>query len=143
MVNGSFQQIEPLETLLDRTRLNQTTFSNPGNLKVSAQAQDILPSVIVKAQTWMKEERHSFENKINPQLNEHLDRLELLKSRHKREIQLHFDDLNIAETIKTRRKGEREREVEQLFAEYMEWIEDTMSTEEQAYIKVVAVLQGG
>ena len=143
VVNGSFQQIESLETLLDRTRLNQTTFSNPGTLKVSEQAQDLLPSVIVKAQTWMKEERQAFENKINPQLNEHLDRLEVLKGRHKREIQLHFDDLNIAETIKARRKGEREREVEQLFAEYMEWIEDTMSTEEQAYIKVVAVLQGG
>jgi cell shape-determining protein MreC len=90
----------------------------------------------------MKKVHISFENELNPQLSEYLQRLEALKGRHKREIQLYFDEQNIAETLKKRRKDEKDREVESLFAEYMEWIEETLSTEEQAYIKVGAVLQG-
>ncbi|MFP4285069.1 MAG: hypothetical protein ACLFQG_05905 [Desulfovermiculus sp.] len=84
----------------------------------------------------------SYKYQDSHKLNEHLQRLETLKGLYKREIQLYFDEQNIAETLKKRRKDEKDREVEILFAEYMEWIEDTLSTEDQAYIKVGAVLQG-
>jgi hypothetical protein len=143
VVDSSFKDIEPLAAVLQRTGLGAAAFSNPGNMKVNRQAQDLLPNVIHKAQTWMKNERKSFEDWLNPQLNEQLKRLEALKDRHLREIQRRFSELNVAESIKKRRKGEKEREVEGLFAEYMDWIEETMSTEEQAYIKVGAVLQKG
>ena len=143
VMKGSFRDIEPLETIFERTGLDEGTFSNPGDVKVSQQAQELLPKVVHRAESWMKDVRKSFEDRLNPQLNEHLKKLESLKKRHMREIQLHFDDLNVAEPLKQRRKGEREREVESLFSEYMDWIEETMSTEEQAYIKVAAVLQKG
>jgi ERCC4-related helicase len=142
VVQGALQDIQPLETILERTGLGERIFSNPGDLKISEQAEKRLPDVVHKAQDWMKKVRTSFENELNPQLNEHLQRLEALKGRHKREIQLYFDEQNIAETLKKKRKEEQNREVESLFAEYMEWIEETLSTEDQAYIKVGAVLQG-
>jgi hypothetical protein len=139
---GDFHSIEPLETILDRTGLARQSYSNPGDIKISEMAKNLLPQVVHRAQSHMKEVRKEFENHINPKLNKHIERLERLKAKHKQEIQEHLSGLNIAETLKNRRKHEREREVEGLFAEYMGWIEDTMSTEEQAYIKVGAVLQG-
>jgi ERCC4-related helicase len=142
VVQGKLQDIQPLETILERTGLGERTFSNPGDLKISKQAEKLLPDVVHKAQDWMKKVRTSFENELNPQLSDHLQRLEALKGRHKREIQAYYDEQKVAETVKKRRKDEKNREVESLFAEYMQWIEDTLSTEEQAYIKVGAVLQG-
>ena len=142
VVQGALQDIQPLETILERTGLGERTFSNPGDLKISEQAEKRLPDVVHKAQDWMKDVRKSFEDVLNPQLSDHLQRLEALKGRHKREIQLYFDEQNITESLKRKRKDERDREVESLFAEYMEWIEETLSTEDQAYIKVGAVLQG-
>ncbi len=142
VVRGSLHGIEPLQTILERTGLGEKTFSNPGNFKVREQAVELLPAVIQKAQDWMKQVRGKFEDELNPQLNEQLKRLDALKDRHKREIQLYFIEQNIADTLKKRRKDEKDREVESLFAEYMEWIEEAMSTEDQAYIKVGAVLQG-
>lgn len=139
---GGFQSIEPLETILDRTGLARQSFSNPGDIKISEMAKNLLPKVVYQAQGHMKEVRKEFENQINPKLNDHLKKLESLKARHKKEIQQYLWGLNIAKTLKDRRKNEQEREVESLFAEYMKWIEDTMSTEEQAYIKIGAVLQG-
>lgn len=139
---GSLESIEPLENILERTGIARQGFSDPGDLMVSELAENLLPRVVHRAQSHMKKVRKEFENQINPKLDEQLKRLESLKARHKQEIKKHLWGLNIAETLKTRRKDEREREVESLFEEYMEWIEDTMSTEEQAYIKVGAVLQG-
>ncbi len=107
VLKNSLQDIQPLETILERTGLGEKTFSNPGDLKISEQAEKLLPDVVHKAQDWMKEVRKSFENELNPKLNDHLQRLEALKGRHKREIQLYFDEQNIAETLKKRRKDEK------------------------------------
>ncbi|WP_291322218.1 helicase-related protein [Desulfonatronospira sp.] len=143
IVSGrAFKGMEPLEKILERTGLGSSTFSNPGNMKVSRQAEEMLPSVIQKAMEWMNEVRREFENRINPQLNAHLEKLEQLKIRHRREIEQYFHEKHMPENVKSRRRDERMREVENLFAEYMEWIEDTMTTEEHSSIKVAAVLQG-
>ena len=62
----------------------------------------------------MEEVRKSFEDVLNPQLSDHLQRIEALKGRHKREIQLYFDEQNIAEALKKRRTDEKDQEVESL-----------------------------
>jgi hypothetical protein len=72
VIQGALQDIQPLETILERTGLGERTFSNPGDLKISEQAEKLLPDVVQKAQEWMKKVRTSFENELNPQLNEHL-----------------------------------------------------------------------
>ena len=139
---GSLQAIEPLETVLERTKLSEHTFSNPGDLKVSKTARELLPDVIHRAQGYMQEARKEFEHSINLKLNEQLKRLDNLQERHRQEIQKYYDEQNTAESIKERRKKEKLREMESIFSEYLQWIEDTLTTEDQAYIKVGAVLQG-
>ncbi len=142
VLNGAWKGIQPLENILERTGLGNRTFSNPGDVKVNASAIELLPDAVQKARSWMKDVRRSFEDEVNPKLNEQLRRLEELKDRHMREVKQHVDSQNIAESRKGNRRQERMREVERLFDEYMKWMEETMSTEEQAYIKVAAVLQG-
>jgi hypothetical protein len=87
----------------------------------------------------MLQERNSFEEAINEQLNDHLKRLEALRQRHLQAVRLHAG----AQKTRNRKAEEKEREIEALFDEYMNWIEDTMTTEKQAYIKVVAVMGSG
>ncbi|WP_241542506.1 hypothetical protein [Vibrio vulnificus] len=47
-----------------------------------------------------------------------------------------------AEKIVNDKKAQRQREIEQIFDEYLRWIEDTMTTETSPYIQLVAVLTG-
>lgn len=67
---GTLQAIEPLETVLARSKIADRTFSNPGDFKVGEKAKELLPDVIQKAQGHMKEARKEFEDRIKPQLNE-------------------------------------------------------------------------
>jgi ERCC4-related helicase len=136
------QEIETLESVLERTGIARERFANPGDAKVSEKARKLLPQVVHRAQGYMSQERRSFEEKLNPQLNDQLNRLETLKRRHREEITAYYDVQKVSESIKNRQKEQKLREVDDLFAEYMQWIEESMSTEDQAYIKVAAILQG-
>ena len=139
---GKLRETVSLDAVLERTGLATATFANPGDVPINPEAQTLLPDVVHTAQEWMRQRQHAFEGDLNPRLSAQLQRLEELKDRHKQTIQRHLEEQNIAAALKNRRRDEREREVETLFAEYMEWVEQTMSTEEHAYIKVAAVLQG-
>ena len=41
-----------------------------------------------------------------------------------------------------RRKSEKEREIEKIFDDFMEWEKDTLEIEENPYIKIIAVTMG-
>ena len=140
--DGAFQGIGPIEKVLEKTGLTEKTFANPGDARVDPRARELLPDVVQKARDWMRQKRRDFEDHLNPQLNEKLEDLEKLKIRHLQRIQSYFSGQKVAENIKKSRRQEKKREVEKLFSGYMHWIEESMSTEEHAYIKIAAVIQG-
>ncbi len=140
--NGQYQGIESFAPLLERTGLGRRKFSNPAYDKVSPELEKRLPEIIDQAQQWMEQERKTFEEAINEQLNSHLKKLEALRKRHMDTVQQQIQAMDVARGAKERRAREKEREIDALFDEYIQWIEQTMTTEKQAYMKVAAVLQG-
>ena len=42
-----------------------------------------------------------------------------------------------------RKKEEKARQIDRTFHEYEEWVRDTMTTEDQPFIRVAAVFLGG
>ena len=139
--NGKYQGIESFESVLGRTGLARQKFSNPAHDQVPAEVQERLPEVIDHARQWMVQERNRFEDDINEKLNAHLKNLESLRKRHLDAARAHIQAMDVAQTVRARRAEEKEREIEALFSEYMKWIEETMTTEKQAYIKVVAIIR--
>ncbi|MFW5874738.1 MAG: helicase-related protein [bacterium] len=140
--NREYQGIESFDAILSRTGLNRKKFSNPSDKSLLPELQQRLPEIIDKARQWMGRERENVEAVINEQLNEQLERLDALYARHIKTVQERIESMDISHGAKKRRTEEKEREIVALFDEYMQWIEDTMTTEKQAYIKVAAVLQG-
>ena len=49
--------------------------------------------------------------------------------------------LELIPAIKESRTAKEKREIDKIFEEYMRWVEDTMTTEDNPYIKVIAVLR--
>jgi superfamily II DNA or RNA helicase len=140
--NGDYEAIEPFENLLHRTGLARQRFSNPGIDHVDPQVQSLLPEIIERAQNWMGQKRNAFEEEMNRKLDEHLNQLEALRMRHLDTLQQQVRSMDVAEKAKERRAEEKKRQIQALFDQYMDWIQETMTTEKQAYIKLVAVLQG-
>ena len=68
-----------------------------------------------------------------------MERLEKLEQRHK-DAQLSFADIGIAGI--ERKKSEKEREIEAIFSNFMDWEKDTLEIEENPYIRIIAVVTG-
>ncbi len=79
---------------------------------------------------------------VNEKLNRELGALEKLKAHRLRQLELQLDRSDQSETFKRARAERGRRDVDAIFDEYLEWIEDTMTTEPQPYIKVVCAMRG-
>ena len=134
---GQFQQVERFEELLARTNLGKTRLPNPEkNIDIDS-LKALLPETVKHAKQYMSERRKSFEDEINPKLQEHLDNLERLKGK-----QIHQLELFYMEKRQLSKKDQERREIDRIFKEFWTWVEDTMSTEDNPYIQVIAVMKG-
>jgi hypothetical protein len=141
-LNGQFDSVVDLEALVKKTRLGAHRFANRNIAVPEEQLRALAPTAVDKARTWMANEWKRFEASVNVKLNEQLAELERLKSKKFVQLELRFEQDASAEAIKHNKKDREKREIERIFSEYLEWIEDTMTTENNPYIRIVAVLKG-
>ncbi len=132
-----FVQIQDFQEILTRTGLGKTRFPNPEAALDPDHLNSLLPEAVKQARHYMGHERDLFEDMINPKLNDHLVALEQLKSKQYRQLNLFYESAR-----KLDKKDQEKREIDRVFDEFMEWVQDTMSTENNPYIQVIAVLRG-
>ncbi|MBE9520241.1 MAG: DEAD/DEAH box helicase [Proteobacteria bacterium] len=135
--DDKFQQIEEFETLLARTGLGKTSLPNRGdNIDIEVLRQ-LLPKAVQQARDYMSEERNAFEEVINEKLNEQLNALERLKTKQYEQLELFYMDKR-----QVSKKEQDKREIDRKFDEFWTWVEDTMTTDDNPFIQVIAVLKG-
>ncbi len=140
--NGAFRLIEELDELIKRTGLGDRQIPNRGLAANFETLKKSLPSAVDKARQWMSARRKEFEDQINEKLNQHLADLDRLKKRKLIQLEKRFSDVRQPEKLAQAIKEKEKREIDKIFDEYMDWVEQTMTTEDQAYIRVVAALTG-
>ena len=101
-----------------------------------------MPDAVARGRNWVVERRRAFESRINDQLNDELKALEKLKARQLRQLELQLERSDQAAAFKRSREERGRRDIETIFDEYLAWVEDTMTTEPQPYIKVVCAMRG-
>jgi superfamily II DNA/RNA helicase len=92
---------------------------------------------------WMRNARDSFEAGINVQLDDCLSELDKLRGRQKQRLEQQLNHSRYGEAHKASAKASREQSIDEIFDEYIQWVEDTMTTEPEAYIQVISVLLAG
>jgi hypothetical protein len=133
-----FARIENFADTVERTALNKRDIPNR-KLPVPPQLSDLRDEAVSIARQEMMQKRQVFEKRINQELQEQLNRLESLKKEHYVQLELRFQDNSPLVTEKKQREKDN---TEAIFTEYFRWVEDSMTTEPQPYIKIIAVLQG-
>lgn len=130
------------EFLANNPQLGKKLTNAGGEQRNHQRQQQLLEKAIDRARDVFAHDRQAFEDKINQQLTEHLEKLEKLKARQISQLELDFAENKQQESVKQSRKEQRQREIEHNFYSYIEWIEDTMTTEKEPYIQVIAVISG-
>jgi hypothetical protein len=140
--NGKYSGIEEFEALLARIALGRRSFPNRGRSADTQALQLLLPEAVEQARCWMSEQRQSFEHKINKKLNDYLNDLERLRQKQYIQLALRFEESRQSEKIIQSRKEAEKRKINKIFDDYLDWVEDTMTTEDNPYIQVIAALRG-
>jgi hypothetical protein len=138
-VDSAFVSVLNLSEIFAYTKIGEKLFPNPATEYDLRNVQSLLPQAVEKAKEKILAERNTFDEESGAKLQKHMENLEKLKDRHHRQL-----DIDFKQTEKERaRKERRQREIEQIFDDYLKWIEDTMMIEREPYIQVVAALTGG
>jgi len=140
--NEAFKETMTFQEVLQKTQLDKRVFPNKAEEINTKKLQELLKPAVERAQEYMNEQRKLFEEEINAKLGEQLEELEKLKERKLFNLELKFENSRQPEHILNARRSREERTVEKIFSNYMNWIEDTMTTERQAWVQVVCLLKG-
>ena len=137
-----FEAVVPFDGVLARTGLGRDGVANR-NLQADTDAlQRLLADAVARARGWVVERRRAFESRVNEKLNDELEALERLRNRQIRQLELQLERSDQAEAFKRARQERGQRDIDTIFDEYLQWVQDTMTTEPQPYIKVVCVMTG-
>ena len=139
-INGKFEKIECFSDTLKRTGLGARPIPNTGTEADLESLQMLLPEAVDKARGWVIDERNAFETDINEKLNQQLEELDALRKAQHRLLELSLTTPKEGGAKKESRKAQRTQEIDRIFDQYIEWVEDTMTTEQHPWMQVASVL---
>lgn len=118
------------------TELRSMKTPNPDKLteELLTDASVLLPDVVEKARHYLKGFYTSYQNEINPMLDEEIDKLADLQEKHK--------DYQLSLFENERKRSEAERKVDDLFDRFVNWVNDTLTIQDNPYIRIISVVMG-
>jgi hypothetical protein len=135
--NGRFEKELSMNEVLTMTEIGSGNLPNRNIItqEMQQEATALLPQAVDKTKEIMQRHCDDYNERINPLIDEELDKLAELQEKHKVYQLSLFDD--------ERRKTERERMVDRTFDNFVEWVKDTLEIENNPYIRIVAAMMGG
>ena len=135
--DGRFVQALTMTEVLAKTGLNATNNPNTGDISdaETAAASALLKDAVAHAKDYLHGFFLDYKNRMDPLINEEIDKLGELEDKHK------YYQLSLFES--DRKKMEAERRVDELFERFVNWVTDTLEIKDNPYIRVIAVAMGG
>ena len=135
--DAKFVEALTMNEVVRRTGISGTNIPNTnciGEAEVSA-ASSLLENVVSEAKEYLDTYYKKYEQTMNPLLDEEVDKLIGLQNKHKEYYQLTFFDHQ-------RELEEKKRSVDELFDRFTKWVTETLTIQNNPYIRVVTVLMG-
>ena len=135
--NGDFVRILNMNEVLQKTGIRSSSLSNPDAITDDEviYAEVLLEDVVDHAKAFLKEKFRDYQNRMNPLLDKEVDKLIELQNKHHEYYQLTLFEHE-------RKLEEKERSVDELFNEFINWVTETLTIQDNPYIRIVAVFSG-
>ena len=138
---GEFERVEPFEALRARTGLGAKKLTNPDDELDLSVLEAFLPDVVKRTRETMQEVHREFRKELQPKLDEQVDRLGLLEQRQLAHLDLVYEGKTGPRA--EQEKGKARRAIEATFEDFVDWVTDSLTTEDQPFVQVVAVMGAG
>jgi hypothetical protein len=139
---GAVHTATGIEEPLARLNLASGNLANRGIAVDAADLQALLPAAVTHARAALRKLRAARETEIDGRLTKQLKALDELKGEHMVQLELDLSGSAQPEAFKRAKRDERSAHIERVFADYMDWLENTQTTEQEPYIQVAAVFTG-
>lgn len=134
--------LESFDAFIARAGLKAGGLPNRGHtpeLATTTEAmQSALPGAVRTMHTYMLEQQAAFSAELAERLEGMLADLERLQGRQLEQLSLDLEKQ--LETVKRGRFEQRSRDIHRVFDDYRRWVEDTLTTEPQPWIQVLAAV---
>lgn len=135
--NGKFVRVLSMNEVVQKAGLSSANIPNTNNIgqaEIDA-ATSLLSDVVAQARIHLDEHFKKYQEEMGPLLDEEVEKLIELQDKHKEYYQLTLFE-------QERKLKEQERRVDELFDQFMNWVKETLTIQNNPYIKVVSVLMG-
>jgi superfamily II DNA or RNA helicase len=134
--------LEPFDAFIARAGLKAGGLPNRGHtpeLAATTQAmQHALPGAVRAMHAYMLKQQAAFSAQLAQRLEGTLADLQRLQGRQIEQLSLELEKQ--LETVKRGRFEQRSRDIHRVFDDYRRWVEDTLTTEPQPWIQVLAAV---
>ncbi len=135
--DSKFVRVLSMNDVVQKAGLSNSRIPNInciGETEIS-RASALLHDVVIQARVHLDEHYKRYQREMNPLLEEEVDKLIELQEKHKEYYQLTLFEHE-------RRLKEQERRIDELFDQFMNWVKETLTIQNNPYIRVVSVLMG-
>lgn len=135
--NGTFVKVLSMNEAIQKAGLSAPKIPNTNSVteaEISA-ASGLLRDVVAQAKKYLDEHYKRYQAEMGPLLDEEVDKLIELQEKHKEYYQLTLFEHE-------RQLREQERRVDELFDQFMNWVKETLTIQNNPYIRIVSVLVG-
>ena len=102
----------------------------------------LMPAVVEEARRHIVARRNEFKSEINAKLDEELKALDELRARRFAQLELKLEQSEQSVAQRSHREERARRDIDEVFDDYLEWIQDTMATEEKPWLKIICAMVG-
>jgi hypothetical protein len=130
--------LEPFPDFAARTGLQAGKLPNSGKTIDSTPLQQQLPAAVDAMRQFMVSRQRSFAADMNARLEQTLADLARLQGQQEQQLEFRFAQSGLAENLKRGQREQRTNYIRKVFDEYRDWVRDTMTTEPEPFIQVLA-----
>lgn len=138
---GAFQ-LEPFDAFVARAGLKAAGLPNRGQTQglaaAQARMQQALPQAVQTMRQFMLQRQQAFAAQLSERLQGTLAELQRLQGQQMAQLELDLEKQ--LETVKRGRFEQRSQGIKRVFDDYRQWVQDTLSTEPQPWIQVLAAV---
>jgi hypothetical protein len=124
-----------------RTQFDRKEYPNPDYEPDMNQATVLLPEVVSHGRKHISECRERINSKLKPKLDAVASKLEHLRKAKQLQIDFEFGDADLV-PLRLRQKHSKQARIDRLFNQHQAYVEDTLTTEDAAFLRVAAVFRG-
>lgn len=135
--DGQFIQRLSMEEVVQKAGLRSVRIPNTNSITNQSivAASYLLPDVVTQAKIYLTERYQQYQAEMNPKLDAEVDKLIELQEKHKEYYQTTLFEHE-------RQLQEQERRVDKLFDDFTNWVKETLTIQNNPYIRIVSVLMG-